>query len=141
MDLEQLVTASEIARRFGRSRQSVQQLITGARRPGAFPEPADWVRGARLWSWPAVERWAAEALGAAGAPRPSDMDFVAALNGALQTRRHLARLDEPSRRRAVTAVLGVQAPPPSGGRQIWGDLAGSMSPDFDEPLEDFDTHA
>jgi hypothetical protein len=105
VEVEQLVTASEIARRLGRSRQSVQQLIAGTRGPGGFPEPADWVRGARLWSWSAVESWTTEALSTSTAPRPADMEFIAALNGAIQMRRHMNRLEEPARRDAVAAVL------------------------------------
>lgn len=34
------------------------------------------------------------------------------------------------------AVL-VRAPVAPGKRQIWGDLEGSMAPDFDEPLDEF----
>lgn len=37
-------------------------------------------------------------------------------------------------------ALLVQAPKAGGRRQIWGDLKGSMAPDFDAPLEDFEAH-
>jgi hypothetical protein len=104
VEVEQLVTASEIARRLGRSRQSVQQLIAGTRGPGGFPNPVDWVLGARLWSWPAVAAWTSEARGMSPAPSPADAEFVAALNGALQMRRHIDRMDEAERREAVTEV-------------------------------------
>ncbi|MBK8293720.1 MAG: type II toxin-antitoxin system prevent-host-death family antitoxin [Solirubrobacterales bacterium] len=38
------------------------------------------------------------------------------------------------------AVL-VRAPVAPGKRQIWGGLKGSMSPDFDEPLDEFKPHS
>ena len=44
------------------------------------------------------------------------------------------------RGREPVAVL-VKAPRAASGRQIWGGLEGSMSPDFDEPLEEFDAHS
>ena len=44
------------------------------------------------------------------------------------------------RGREPVAML-VPAPKREGARQIWGDLEGTVSPDFDEPLEDFDAHA
>lgn len=106
LDLEQLVTASEIARRAGRSRQSVQQLITGTRGPGGFPEPVDWVHGVRLWPWPEVSQWLAEATGSPAPESRDEVELIAAINGALQARRHLARIEEPSQREAVEAILG-----------------------------------
>ncbi len=126
VEVEQLVTASEIARRLGRSRQSVQQLIAGTRGPGGFPEPVDWVLGARLWSWLAVEAWTGEAGGASPTSTPADSEFVAALNGALQMRRHIDRMDEPERREAVTAVAAgswKERPQAKGVFEGPGDLA------------------
>src|SRR5690625_502286 len=50
-----LVTSAEIARRLGRSRQSVQQLISGARGGGGFPLPIAGVTAKTiLWSWQEV---------------------------------------------------------------------------------------
>lgn len=39
------------------------------------------------------------------------------------------------RGREPVAML-VRAPSRTGGRRIWGDLSGSLGPDFDEPLDD-----
>ncbi len=39
VDPDELVWASEIAQRIGRTRQSVDQLIKGQRGPGGFPSP------------------------------------------------------------------------------------------------------
>ncbi|MGA2496605.1 MAG: hypothetical protein ABSH20_02620 [Tepidisphaeraceae bacterium] len=53
-----LVTASDIARRIGRSRQLVHQYMTGQRGPGAFPPPECHLTDhAPLWAWCAVSFW------------------------------------------------------------------------------------
>lgn len=53
-----LVTAAEIARRLNRSRQSVQQLITGARSDGDFPVPVAGITAkTMIWSWKEVIEW------------------------------------------------------------------------------------
>ena len=53
-----LVTQSEIARRIDRSRQLVNQYISGARGPGGFPAPAcNITDGAPLWYWCVVAFW------------------------------------------------------------------------------------
>lgn len=56
-----LVTASEIARRIGRTRQLVHQYITGQRGPGGFPPPqCHLAEQAPLWAWCAVSFWLVE---------------------------------------------------------------------------------
>ncbi len=53
-----LVTASEIARRIGRSRQLVHQYMNGMRGPGGFPPPECHLTDlAPLWAWCAVSYW------------------------------------------------------------------------------------
>jgi len=53
-----LVTQSDIARRIGRSRQSVNQYIRGERGPGGFPPPACRIAdNAPLWYWCEVSYW------------------------------------------------------------------------------------
>lgn len=53
-----LVTQSEISRRIHRSRQLVNQYISGARGPGGFPAPAcNITAGAPLWYWCEVAFW------------------------------------------------------------------------------------
>lgn len=55
-----LVSASQIARRMGRSRQLVYQYINGRRGPGSFPPPEYHLAGhAPLWAWCAVSEWLA----------------------------------------------------------------------------------
>jgi prevent-host-death family protein len=43
------------------------------------------------------------------------------------------------RGREPVAML-VRVPRRPGRRQIWGDLPGSMGPDFDDPLPEFDAY-
>jgi hypothetical protein len=58
VDICDLVTQAEIARRIGRSRQLVHQYLTGARGPGGFPAPAcDLDEGTPLWSWCEMADW------------------------------------------------------------------------------------
>lgn len=59
------VTLADIARRVGRTRESVRLYATGKRGPGNFPAP-DWVAssGERFWSWIEVAGWFHVRLGA-----------------------------------------------------------------------------
>ena len=60
VDICNLVTQSEIAKRINRSRQLVFQYITGKRGPGAFPPPVCNISGANdspLWYWCEVASW------------------------------------------------------------------------------------
>lgn len=58
VDVCNLVTQADIARKIGRSRQLVHQYITGARGPGGFPAPACAITdGVPLWSWCEVAYW------------------------------------------------------------------------------------
>ncbi|MGH3928999.1 MAG: hypothetical protein ACRDTF_03365 [Pseudonocardiaceae bacterium] len=86
------LTASEIAARVGRSRQSVALLAHGERGPGDFPAPAARRRSSNpLWSWPEVEAWFERyEPGAVPAPRPRlSPDFLAEVNNRLDLRERL----------------------------------------------------
>ncbi len=66
-----LVSASDVAERTGRSRQSVLQLVTGRRGQGGFPPPLGWVGdGIRVWDWGSVSEWF-RTTGAGGDPEVS----------------------------------------------------------------------
>ena len=85
---DDLVWASEIAERLGRTRQSVDLLIKGHRGPGGFPAPASHATRNPLWRWSDVEAWFERYDG-----RPADAErsaVLGAINGALQAR-HSAR--------------------------------------------------
>lgn len=83
-----LVTASEIARRIGRTRQQVYQYIKGERGPRGFPAPEFYLsEGAPLWAWCEVSYWFAQN----DILRPEDgwnAEVVAAINNWLEARQH-----------------------------------------------------
>lgn len=83
VDYCNLVTQAEIARRLGRSRQQVQQYMSGARGPGGFPGPqCELSEGSWLWAWCEVASWACEHdMLDAGALR--DVEEVDAINSVL----------------------------------------------------------
>jgi len=100
---DELVWASEIADRTGRTRQSVDQLIKGKRGPGSFPQPATHATRNPLWRWSDVESWFAAYEG--GEPRPERSLVIGAINGALQARHNLREAAKPALRQAVTKLL------------------------------------
>jgi hypothetical protein len=52
------VTQADIARRIGRTRQMVNQYVTGVRGPGSFPKPAYNIsEGPPRWDWCEVADW------------------------------------------------------------------------------------
>jgi hypothetical protein len=78
---EDLVGLSAIARRTGRTHESVRLLALGKRGPGGFPTPA----AEGLYSWASVRRWFADLEGA----MPSydeDEDTLAAADLMLRAR-------------------------------------------------------
>jgi predicted DNA-binding transcriptional regulator AlpA len=104
VDPDELVWASEIAERTGRSRQSIDMLIRGQRGPGNFPSPASHATRNPLWRWSEVDAWFATYEG-----RPADSErsaVLGALNGALEAR-HGVRSSTQSAplRRAVRQLL------------------------------------
>ena len=87
VDPDELVWASEIAERTGRSRQSIDMLIRGQRGPGGFPDPVSHATRNPLWRWADLEAWFA-----AYQDRPADPErsaVLGAINGALQARHSL----------------------------------------------------
>jgi len=55
VDVDDLVDATEIARRFGVARQSV--VHDWRRRHADFPSPVFTSTRTRLWAWPDVRSW------------------------------------------------------------------------------------
>lgn len=56
-----LVNASDIAERIGRTPESVRQLASGTRGPGGFPPVVGIVgKGVRIWRWADVADWFAD---------------------------------------------------------------------------------
>jgi hypothetical protein len=101
---EELVSASEIAVRTKRTRESIRLLIDGKRGPGNFPSPAVWVSSRKLWRWTDVADWFTTSL-----QKPvSDVEmaaFVASVNAALSVRRHSALLPSGPSKRQLAKLL------------------------------------
>ena len=86
---DDLVTASEIAERTGRSRESIRLLAAGKRGQGGFPPPLRGMKSrTRLWCWAEVALWLAEREGDITDPPVNEAHTIAAINGALELRRH-----------------------------------------------------
>jgi predicted DNA-binding transcriptional regulator AlpA len=82
VDDEDLVTINDIADRLGRTRQSVNQLVSGERGDGTFPQPLSHTRGhARVWDWSEVAEWAGVECDRSASA------VIRAVNGALALRR------------------------------------------------------
>lgn len=58
---EEFLSQPEIARRIGRTRQSVAQLVNGTRGPGGFPAPSVGSGRTALWRWATVANWLIDA--------------------------------------------------------------------------------
>ncbi len=108
VDESNLVTASEIARRLGRSRQLVHQYMTGQRGPGGFPPPECQLADCKpLWAWCAVSYW----LMQNNLLRPEESwnaEVVEAINNALESARQRQRY--PELVNEVSRELAVQFP-------------------------------
>lgn len=103
VDPDELVWASEIAQRTGRTRQSVELLIKGRRGPGGFPSPATHATRNPLWRWSEVEVWFANYQG-----RQADTErsaVIGAINGALQARHSLRGAHQAGPLRAALEQL------------------------------------
>lgn len=92
-----LVSAAEIARRIGRSRQLVHQYMKGERGPGGFPPPVCRITDrAPLWTWCAVSFWLAQH----GIIRPEESEnavTVEIINHVLEERQHPELVKEITR--------------------------------------------
>ena len=107
IESDELVPLSVIARRTGRSRESIRLLAGGQRGPGDFPAAVDYVDGpARMWSWSEVSAWFRRYEG--NEPEaPGISQFARALNGVLEARRQLTQLADADPSAAATAASGL----------------------------------
>lgn len=96
-----LVTASDIAHRLGRSRESVRLLAAGKRgSANPFPAPVAFVTDRnRLWRWTDVLAWN-------GDFDRGDAELVGALNAALELRHRLTRTPDAGRS-LISSILPV----------------------------------
>lgn len=105
---DDLVTATAIAERVGRSRESVRLLVEGKRGPGGFPSPIAWVDAkTRLWQWADVSRWFTDTLGQE-TPTVDEAEFLAALNAALELRNRVPHLKRKSERAAINRIVEAE---------------------------------
>ncbi len=95
---DDLVTASDIAGRTSRTRESIRLLAAGDRGPGGFPPPAFCLEnGSRLWRWLDVATWFSQKLGEEMQVRPYDR-FVTAFNAALELNNSAPLVADPEER-------------------------------------------
>jgi hypothetical protein len=103
---DDLATMADIAKRAGRTPESVRLLIAGRRGPGGFPPAAGRLdTRTKLWRWTDVAQWFEEALGEPLADT-SESAFLRAFNDALEIRQLANRLGKPQRQAVARALPG-----------------------------------
>jgi len=86
---DDLVTASDIAKRTNRSREGVRLLAAGKRGRGGFPPQVHGVKSrTRLWRWAEVAAWLSKHVDFDEDHAVKDARTIAAINGALELRHH-----------------------------------------------------
>lgn len=96
-----LVSVADIAKRTGRTCESVRSLVAGERGPGGFPAPVPGPGSRyRFWRWLDVKEWFGESLGESVAV---DEHMLTAVNASLELRRCQAALT-PSGRASLRAL-------------------------------------
>jgi hypothetical protein len=106
---DDLATMADIAKRSGRTPESIRLLVNGRRGPGGFPPAAGRLDArTKVWRWADVAQWFEELLGEP-LPDTSDSAFLQAFNDALEIRRLLHRLGEPQRQAVARALSGELA--------------------------------
>ena len=104
---DDLATMADIAKRAGRTPESVRLLVNGKRGPGGFPPAAGRLDArTRVWRLSDVAAWFAETLGQP-LPDTEDSAFLQAFNDALELRRLTGRLGA-QQLRAVATVLPAE---------------------------------
>jgi hypothetical protein len=124
LEPDDLVSASEIAERLGRSRESVRLLAAGQRGDGRFPSPVSHLHTRqRLWRWTDVAAWS----GDLDAERRDQAEYVAAVNAALELRYHRQSADDFVVS-LVNQTLGEETSPSSPPDPATSDPATSDPP-------------
>lgn len=104
VDEYDLATMADIARRAGRTPESVRLLVNGRRGPGGFPPAAGHLDGrTKVWRWADVAEWFEHAL-VQLLPDTTESAFLQAFNDALEIRRLAVRLGAPQLR-AIAGAL------------------------------------
>ncbi len=101
---DDLATMADIARRAGRTPESVRLLVNGKRGPGGFPPAAGRVDArTKVWRWSDVADWFARVL-AEPLADTDDSAFIQAVNDVLELRRLNGKLGA-QQRKAVATML------------------------------------
>jgi hypothetical protein len=107
---DDLATMADIAKRAGRTAESVRLLVAGRRGPGGFPPAAGRLDArTRVWRWTDVAQWFEESLGEP-LSGTADSAFLQAFNDALEIRRLVSRLGRPQRQAIARALPSKLAP-------------------------------
>ncbi len=100
---DDLATMADIAKRAGRSDESVRLLIGGKRGPGGFPPASGRLDSrTRVWRWADVASWFADSLGEP-LSGTDESAFLQALNDVLDLRRVASGLGDAER----GAIVGL----------------------------------
>lgn len=105
---QELVWASEIAARIGRTREYVRLLIAGQRGPGGWPVPVAPTARNPLWRWSDVVAWFAAWPGSEVTVPTGDGDeavTIEAVNGALDVVNAISRSLHPQQTRRIATEL------------------------------------
>jgi hypothetical protein len=101
---DDLATMADLAKRSGRTPESIRLLVAGRRGPGGFPPAAGRLDArTRVWRWADAAQWFEETLGQP-LPNTSESAFLQAFNDALEIRRLARRLGQPQCRAVATAL-------------------------------------
>ena len=99
VDADDWVTAGDVARRIGRSRETVRLWAAGRMGPGGFPPPLNPGRDTTFYSWAEVHAWLRHR---GGLDLPDDEPVLVAANLVVQLRALLRRVP---RARALLRLL------------------------------------
>ncbi len=103
---DDLATMADIAKRAGRTPESIRLLVAGRRGPGGFPPAAGRLDArTKLWRWADVAKWFDDILGEPLADT-SESAFLRAFNDALEIRQLADRLGKPQRQAVARALPG-----------------------------------
>jgi hypothetical protein len=114
VEQDNLVSIAAIARKVGRTHESIRLYARGKRGPGGFPAPAGKLDAkTEVWRWPDVAIWWRETLGEPIEQLQEDL-YLTMLNDALEMRRVASHLDvDPAELAAVAEVLPEQLRTPA----------------------------
>lgn len=101
---DDLASMADIARRCGRTAESVRLLVNGRRGPGGFPPAAGRLDSrTKVWRLTDVAAWFDQTLHEP-IPDTSETAFIQAFNDALEIRRLASTLGDPQRRAVAEAL-------------------------------------